>query len=244
MSTLLLRLAGPMQSWGTQDRFGTRFTEREPSKSGVIGLVCAALGRPRHESVADLAALRMGVRVDFEGVLKHDYHTAGGGPDRLGRYGVVKATGKAGDTVVSTRYYLADADFLVGLEGDSAILEQIETACRSPVWTLSLGRKAFVPGVPIHLPGPGGLRRDVSLETALKQEPWPRPDLAPREPEGQSLRCCIESQQGDVTRMDQPIGAAFQERTFGPRQVLTVMLALGKDVPLRRSADVSLPVGS
>ena len=37
MSTLLLRLAGPMQSWGTDSKFDVRRTGREPSKSGVIG---------------------------------------------------------------------------------------------------------------------------------------------------------------------------------------------------------------
>ena len=57
MKTLLMRLAGPMQSWGTQSQFRERDTGLEPSKSGVIGLLCAALGRPREESVADLAAL-------------------------------------------------------------------------------------------------------------------------------------------------------------------------------------------
>ena len=47
MSTLLLRLAGPMQSWGTDSKFDERRTGREPSKSGVIGLVAAALGIAR-----------------------------------------------------------------------------------------------------------------------------------------------------------------------------------------------------
>ena len=76
-STLLLRLAGPMQSWGTRSRFTERDTELEPSKSGVIGLICAALGRTRTESVDDLSQLRMGVRVDFQGTLSRDFHTAG-----------------------------------------------------------------------------------------------------------------------------------------------------------------------
>jgi CRISPR system Cascade subunit CasD len=39
MAVLLLRLAGPMQAWGTQSRFVNRDTELEPSKSGVIGLL-------------------------------------------------------------------------------------------------------------------------------------------------------------------------------------------------------------
>ena len=53
MSVLLMRLAGPMQSWGTRSRFSNRDTGLEPSRSGVIGLLCAALGRPREESLDD-----------------------------------------------------------------------------------------------------------------------------------------------------------------------------------------------
>ena len=44
MSILLLRLAGPMQSWGTQSRFLVRDTGMEPSKSGVIGLLSPLWG--------------------------------------------------------------------------------------------------------------------------------------------------------------------------------------------------------
>ena len=47
MATLLLRLAAPMQSWGIDSKFDTRKTNREPTKSGVIGLLAAALGLRR-----------------------------------------------------------------------------------------------------------------------------------------------------------------------------------------------------
>ncbi|MEZ4540218.1 MAG: type I-E CRISPR-associated protein Cas5/CasD, partial [Chloroflexota bacterium] len=67
MVTLLLQCVAPLQAWGTQSNFSVRDTGREPSKSGIVGLLCAALGRPRAEPVADLAGLRMGVRVDREG---------------------------------------------------------------------------------------------------------------------------------------------------------------------------------
>ena len=77
--TLLLRLAGPMQSWGTQSRFTVRDTGSEPSKSGVIGLLCAALGLGRAAPLDEFASLRMGVRVDAPGMMQVDYHTAGGG---------------------------------------------------------------------------------------------------------------------------------------------------------------------
>ncbi len=182
MSTLLLRLAGPMQSWGTQSRFTERDTGREPSKSGVVGLLCAALGRPREADVSDLAALRMGVRVDRPGSLKVDYHTAGGSHRKGERYGVAQVGGGT-RTIESRRYYLADADFLVGLESDDEdLLRRLDAALADPHWPLFLGRRAFVPGEPVRLPdgpplGPG-LRSDPIGK--LLREYWPAERYGPR----------------------------------------------------------------
>lgn len=219
MGTLLFRLCGPMQSWGTRSRFTERDTELEPSKSGVIGLVCAALGRPREQDISDLAALGMGVRVDREGTMARDYHTAGTGS------GIVRAGGGVSqNAVLSNRYYLAGADFLVGLEGQSGLLATIEAALKQPVWQLSLGRKAFVPGVPIALPKSG--MRDVGLRGALEAEPWPLVPVAWALPSGTTshrLRLIVESSFGDPNhevRMDQPLSTAFKDRTFGPRPIL------------------------
>jgi CRISPR system Cascade subunit CasD len=208
MPTLLLRLQGPMQSWGTTSRFDERDTQLEPSKSGVLGLVCAALGRDRVEPVDDLAALTMGVRVDREGAPLRDYQTA---------TGVLIATGKVdpGRTVVSPRYYLADAAFLVGLEGDDrALLERIHAALRHPRWPLCLGRKGCVPSPPVYLYD--GIC-DTDLVTALHQYP----ELVPQAARG-PRRLLLEAEEGAV-RLDQPI-APFAERRFGPRFVTTLQL--------------------
>jgi CRISPR system Cascade subunit CasD len=67
MPTLLLRLAGPLQSWGSISKFDTRMTNSEPTKSGVIGMIASAMGRSRSESVSDLISLRFGVRADQTG---------------------------------------------------------------------------------------------------------------------------------------------------------------------------------
>ena len=79
MATLLLRLAAPLQSWGMDSKFETRKTNREPTKSGIIGLLSAALGlrRDETEEIEKLNRLRFAVRVDQEGSLLIDYHTAG-----------------------------------------------------------------------------------------------------------------------------------------------------------------------
>ena len=54
MKTILLKFAGPMQSWGTDSHFETRHTDLYPSKSAVIGLIGAALGIRRDDkSICD-----------------------------------------------------------------------------------------------------------------------------------------------------------------------------------------------
>lgn len=207
MATLLMRLQGPLQSWGTSSRFDERDTQLEPSKSGVLGLVCAALGRDRSKPVEDLAELRMGVRVDREGVPMRDFQTA---------TGVLIATGKPnlGRTVVSPRFYLSDAAFLVGLEGeDENLLAQIHSALRAPVWPLALGRKSFVPGCPVWLPD--GLSA-LPLMEALKS--YPRLTQAQRADKEKPLRCLLEDPAEGAVRLDQPV-APFAERRFGPRFV-------------------------
>jgi CRISPR system Cascade subunit CasD len=228
--TLLLRLAGPLQSWGTNSRFKIRDTGLEPSKSGVVGLLCAALGKPRDEahpgnrdkpSLETLAALRMGVRINSEGVMKKDYHTAGG-EHRLGkRYGVAKANNGAPETVTSERFYLADADFLVGLEGvDEALLRRLNAALESPRWQLFLGRKSFSPHWPVYLPNGEGLRLDTPLEESLRFD-WPKDD------EGRNLtrlRYVIEvtvDHPRAEKRIDWPLSFDSAARDFRPRYVAT-----------------------
>lgn len=209
MATLLLRLQGPLQAWGTTSRFDERDTQLEPSKSGVLGLVCAALGRDRQASVNDLAQLRMGVRVDQEGVPSRDYQTA---------TGVFVASGKSDHrrTVVSPRYYLADAVFLVGLEGDDEdLLRTIDAALRAPRWPLSLGRKSCVPSMPVWLPD--GLS-PLSLLDALQRQP--RLINARQGDEQLPLRYLVEHQNEGKLRLDQPL-APFSERRFGPRFIMT-----------------------
>jgi CRISPR system Cascade subunit CasD len=220
MTTLLLRLTGPMQSWGTQSRFTIRDTGREPSKSGVLGLVCAALGRPRDAPLDDLVRLKMGVRVDQEGVVKVDYQTAGGAHRQGEAYGVVRADGSSGDPVPSWRYYLADARFLVGLWGDEALLREIHAALAGPVWPIFLGRKSFVPGEPVYLSD--GIC-PLALEEALHSyRPWPA---------GQAeLRFVLDAESAEATdgreaRNDVPLSFVSDNRRFDIRYVVTKSLA-------------------
>jgi CRISPR system Cascade subunit CasD len=213
--TLLFRLEGPMQSWGYRSRFDYRDTALEPTRSGVIGLICAAMGIARGEDISRFDPLRMGVRVDeptywrdcfprkvYEGSRpERDYHTA---------LDVIKADGKGKDTVVSYRDYLADASFTVGLEStDVPLLNSIATALTQPKWPLFLGRKAFPLAVPPLSAGAGpkpGILEEHLLEV------------------GRKTRVVLESPDGERTQHDRPL--CFGERRFMPR-AMTVRFTTG-----------------
>ncbi len=221
MPTLLLRLVGPMQSWGTTSRFDHRDTGKEPSKSGVIGLVAAALGIDR-ENWADLEPvthLRMGVRHDRPGVPKRDYQTA--------KHIISADHSKMHETAVTTRDYLADAAYLVGFEGgDHGLLERIHTKLGDPVWAPALGRRSYVPSEPIRIEN--GLR-EAPLEDALRRCSW---IVSPRKGQDPPLEllASIESKDGSgVLRMDQPL-ASFAERRFGVRFVHSILIPFPQEV--------------
>lgn len=216
MPTLLLRLVGPMQSWGTISRFNQRDTGKEPGKSGVVGLLAAALGidRGNWTDLEQLTRLSVGVRHDRPGIPKWDYQTAGCAANDT----IIKADGTQakGGGVVSQRFYLADAAFLVALEyGKHTLLEQIQAALRNPAWPLFLGRKSYVPSETIWIKD--GLQ-DAPMRDVLARWPW----IATQrkwEKLPEELLVSFESVDGSgVLKMDQPL-SSFSERRFGARFV-------------------------
>lgn len=206
MSTLLLRLAAPIQSWGVASKFDTRMTEREPTKSGVIGMLAAALGVRRDDTDAleELSSLRFGVRVDREGELLNDFHMAH----------AVKSS------YVTHRYYLCDAVFLCGLESeDRGALERYAYALTHPVFPLFLGRRSCPPTLPVVW----GIR-ECELEAALMNEPSLIPNLQP-------VRTVIDaplSDTGAAVIKDIPISFSSYRREFGYRKAREVILQKNK----------------
>lgn len=180
MTTLLLRLAAPLQAWGADSKFETRKTGREPTKSGVIGLLAAALGlrRDETEQLARLARLQFGVRVEQEGKLLVDFHMA--------------RNEEKDRSYVTYRHYLEDAVFLAGVScEDAEFLRTLQQALTRPAFPLYLGRRSCPPTLPLCL----GLRQKGLLD-ALQEEPALCPggptrivmDAAPQEPGAASLR--------------------------------------------------------
>jgi CRISPR system Cascade subunit CasD len=173
-----------------------------------------------------LARLRFGVRVDKEGHFESDFHTV------LDAARVPEKQSDSRNAVMTNRRYLADADFLVGLEGDPEMLQEIDDALRHPHWPLFLGRRAFAPSIPIAFPLRGPLAppiRTGSLEEVLPSVP--RLAHYSDEPELKDLRLILEVpvDQAYAVRLDQPIGSAFATREFATRGVRHSLLS-AKDI--------------
>nr|WP_270829409.1 type I-E CRISPR-associated protein Cas5/CasD [Aeromonas sp. QDB20] len=161
---LLLWLEGPLQSWGHDSRFGRRDTLPFPTKSGVLGMVCAALGAggPQRPLLARFADLDMQVH-SFVRRNKHgepvlrapllrDFQMVGNGYDDRDPWQSLlipktsegkKAVG--GGTKMTYRYYLQDQAFAVLLQVPHDLITEVAHALQHPVWDLSLGGKACVP---------------------------------------------------------------------------------------------------
>lgn len=162
MPVLLMRLAAPMQSWGASSRFTRRETEMMPTKSGVIGMLAAALGIGRDEPLTQFAGLRFGARVDQPGTVMSDFHTAEDLKNER------PGSTKKDMLPLSIRYYLQDAVFLVGVESqDREELERYRYALARPYYPIFLGRRSCPPDGPIQT-----WISDKTLEDALRDAPW------------------------------------------------------------------------
>lgn len=206
MATLLLRIAAPLQAWGSSSKFNIRTTEREPTKSGIVGMIAAALGIQRNDNpklLEPLNKLRFGVRVDREGKLLKDFHM-------VHEY----KNNKLKDSHLTERYYLSDAVFLAGLESESReFLENIVNALNNPVYPLFLGRRSCPPTFPVVI----GVS-DESLVNALENaEPL-------TETKDGYRRIVYESYDSGTVVQDVPLSFSQLHRIHGYRYKKEIML--------------------
>ncbi len=144
---LVMSLEAPLQAWGEQGRFVDRPTNREPTKSGVAGLLCCCLGVTQEQSaqeLAVLATLEFGVRIDRPGRVVHDYQTIGVSTGYRMANGKIKEENKE-----YNKSYLCDARFIAVWRGDEAHIGRLAKALRSPVFTPFLGRRGCSPSTPL-----------------------------------------------------------------------------------------------
>ncbi|GMU24019.1 MAG: hypothetical protein AMXMBFR13_40960 [Phycisphaerae bacterium] len=243
-NTLLLRLEGALQAWGGHEsKFVVRRTGGAPTKSGIAGLLCAAMGIPRPEArpyLKELNELRMGVRIDRPGVRWWDYHTVGAGMQMR----IAEGEGKTKPGAMLTRReYLCDASFMVALQGDPGLIAKLRQALLRPVWPIYLGRKCCPASLPLlgrRDEPDGGLFLD--LESALRSVPW-RPRLI-SEPTPNSLECLIEGRSdrgGTVaspeTEVWYDVAQSFDVPGHAARFVVrkTLSVGAGKDVNVEQN---------
>lgn len=225
---LILRLEGPMQSWGLRGKWVVRDTGDVPTKSGIVGMIGCALGYRRNDPrlVNEIENnIKIGVRIENPGTRVKDFHT-------------VRAFFRAADgskrhdprdkskpyTEVTSRTYLQDASFLVIVESPEALLRKIYWALKDPQWPVYLGRKSCPPTRPVV---EEITQKYTSLLDAIRQYPWSAstieirgdPKLKPRQ-----LRCLVEDPDGVITMVNREVAMTDRmqinpARMYGIRRV-------------------------
>ena len=209
MKTIVLKMSGPLQSWGTTSRFETRHTDFYPSKSAVIGLIGACLGYKRDEKeLIKLNELDFAVRVDQEGILNRDYHIAQ----------KFKKNGEFERTYVTNRYYLEDAVFLISIShNEDKIIDTIEFALKNPYFQPFMGRRS----IPLMQDFIVKITEESAIDS-LKNTPWQAMDwYMKRASEKIVIPIYADAEllvdKPKNIRRDRVLSFSQKERKFGPR---------------------------
>lgn len=195
-----------MQSWGTSSRFAYRNTDRQPSKSAILGLLAAAQGRQRSDPIEELLNLRFGVRCDQIGRQIRDFQTA-------------RSLDGVRTFPLTYRFYLTDSAFVAGVEGNADLLMALGDAVRKPAHPLYLGRRSCPPAHPLYLDV-----RPGTLEEELGAAPWQAADWY-QEREGaevdlEILRDAKPCEIASETVRDVPVSFDPNHRKYAMRSIV------------------------
>lgn len=168
---ILLWLEAPLQSWGSDSKFGRRDTQIFPTKSGIYGILLSALGARGKQvellsnlsnckqKIISYTALKKKNRVN-PNVLKKtnrnpllmDFHMVGSGYNEKDTWEKMLSPKKSdgsspvgGGAKMTYRYYLQDAKFAVIQELPDYLAIDFSNALQNPIYDLYLGRKNCVP---------------------------------------------------------------------------------------------------
>jgi CRISPR system Cascade subunit CasD len=201
-------------------------------------MIAAAQGRRRTDALTDLLNLRFAVRVDQPGRLERDFQTA-------------RALDESSTMPLSYRFYLSDAVFVAGIEGDGEAIDGIEEALRRPAFPLYLGRRSCPPAGPIVI----GTRDEDPYQALAAERYHASPVWARKQPPDVDLGLLADAgvipdtevREAPVTQRDVPVSFDPSLRQHGWRSVerTTVRLtnALGRGVaPVRPGVFVHDPM--
>ena len=212
---LALYFDAPLQSWGFASKFDRRTTLAHPTRSGVIGLLCAASGVDR----ADTEGLRrldgeleIDVYTFAQGGRLTDYHTVGGGYDKENNPQKIcrkAGDGKPGSTLQTYREYLEDARFGAVVSGGAERINTLATHVQNPIWGIWLGRKACVPAAHVF----AGVHADRDEAVAALGA------AAGGIPATRIVREAATFEDGTDSLMDRPLDFNPDSRRFAPRRI-------------------------
>ena len=234
MGTLAMRLAAPMQSWGVAGRFNERTTGSVPSKSGIVGLIAAALGRRRTEDISDIAAWKLAIRIDCPGKMGRDFQTA-----RTRKYDTQTQLWQPnGNPYVSRRYYLMGASFVAAVEMPDDMLDVVADALDHPAFPLYLGRRSCPPACRILIGTYPGENAMSVLTRIPYDEGNGRKSNYAREARNERLRLDIVRDEADIRKdadvphesvHDYPLSFSPAHRQFAWRTVVYDHVLVGDE---------------
>ena len=243
---LLMRLYGPLASWGEIAVGESRHSAMHPSKSALIGLLAAAVGVERSDEAGQQAmaqGYRFGIKLVCAGSPLRDFHTMGvGRPLRKEVFRTRRqelANPEREGTLLSSREYRCDSLAVVALQAQPNAphsLPSLAQALRTPSFPLYLGRKSCPPALPLAPQIVQAASVREALDQALPQsllaltdalqpvQPWPnRDDQKAFQPKPQAARYYWEdgmqagmSASFDTLRHDQP--QSRKRWQFAPRR--------------------------
>ena len=156
-----LWLEGPLQAWGHDSSFSRRETLPFPTKSGVLGMLLAAMGKggEQRELLRQLSPLDHTV-ISFRKPVADvpellDFQMVGSGYSREGweSYFIPRkrdsSFANTGGSKMTYRYYLQDAVFAVTAGIPLTIEDEVRSALECPVWPIFLGRRTCIPSKPV-----------------------------------------------------------------------------------------------
>ena len=162
MTFLVFQLYGDMASWGDIAVGEQRPSHAYPTKSAILGLLCAAQGITRDEDAAMAqlnAEVKMAIQVFHRGHFLTDYHTIQAAPQvalkkqkaytRKEELAALSQSARSG-TILSSREYRMEAYYRVALHADRDVLNALEAALKEPVFVPYLGRKACPLALPLY----------------------------------------------------------------------------------------------
>lgn len=152
---LIMWFTGTVQSWGYDSRFDTRRTLDFPTRSGITGILLAALGASGTQEtlLAELAEYPLTVYSfdDENNLSMTDFHMVGNGygdswwEKMMSPKTSDGATPVGGGAKLTYRQYLLDRCFGAVWQMPEAVCEKFAAALQQPVYSLYLGRKCCIP---------------------------------------------------------------------------------------------------